>query len=92
MAKTHRDWTNNRRAPETVIVKIENDYSDEHHSEHTVELPAPTTELDEWWEDVVFPHTGDGHGIDFDGGSCYTATVIDGDRKALVGATHEWID
>jgi hypothetical protein len=78
----------------TVVVKIENDYSDGHHSEHTVEVPAPAErqgELDEWWEDVVYQHTGDGHGIDFDGGSCYTATIVAG-PPVLLGETTEWID
>lgn len=95
----------------SVIVKIENDYSDGHHSEHTVELDSPScyghrdihsgetfhcdgtsdNELADWWEEVVYPHTGDGHGADNDVGSCYTATIIHGPAR-LLGETTEWID
>jgi len=80
----------------TVVVKIENDYSDGHHSEREVEVPAPETQdgrgdLREWWADIVYQHTGDGHGIDFDGGSCYTATIVAG-PPALLGETYEWVD
>jgi hypothetical protein len=46
----------------------------------------------DWWEEVVWPHTGDGHGIDCDLGSCYVATIITADDPNLVGATYEWID
>ena len=48
--------------------------------------------LDDWWEEVVFPETGDGHGIDFDGGSCYTATILQSDVPGLAGETYEWVD
>ena len=74
-----------------VVVKIENDYEDGHHSESTHSLPAPSGDLDEWWEEVVYPNTGDGHGIDFDGGSCYTAEIISGPTEVL-GESTEWID
>lgn len=79
-----------------VKVKITNDYSDGHHSETEVDIDAPDSlrahDLDDWFQDRVFPHTGDGHGIDFDGGSCYTATIIDARNPVLVGAEHEWVD
>jgi hypothetical protein len=76
-----------------VTVLLENTYSDGHHSERTVELEAPTGDLDEWWEDIVFPETGDGHGIDADCGSCYTATVLAAPaHPELVGLSEEWID
>ena len=91
MAKTRYLNEMLRGASTTVTVKIENDYSDEHHSESTVELPAPTGDLDEWWNDVVFPHTGDGHGAEGDLGSCYTATIVAGPAR-LLGETTEWID
>jgi len=75
-----------------VRVKIENAYSDGHESE-TVELvsapPDDPEMLDAWFSDEVYQFTGDGHGIDFDGGSCYTATVLDG---KWAGHTYEWID
>jgi hypothetical protein len=74
-----------------ITVKIENAYSDGHESKHEVLVEPPTGALDEWFEDVVFPHTGDGHGIG-GGGSCYVATIIACDDAALLGETYEWID
>jgi hypothetical protein len=79
----------------TVIVKIENTYEDGHESELEVELDAPEgrseEELEQWWEDVVFPHTGDGHGIDEPKlGAWYEATIIRADDESLVGLSREW--
>lgn len=74
-------------------VLIENSYSDGHESSRTVELPDPNgrLSLDEWWEDVVWPETGDGHGIDNDIASVYTATITEAPEHAdLVGLTREW--
>ena len=92
MAKTrflNEMLANTRRY--TVVVKIENDYEDGHHSESIHALPAPSGDLDEWWEEVVYPNTGDGHGVGFDGGSCYTAEIISGPTEVL-GKSTEWID
>jgi len=82
-----------------VAVKITNDYSDGHHSESTAELDAPTAEylaadpeLASWFEEVVFEHTGDGHGTSPDLGSCYTAKIVEADDASLVGLEYEWID
>ena len=74
-----------------VTVKIENTYSDGRHSEGIVGVVAPSADLDDWWNDIVFPHTGDGHGED-GLGSCYTATVIAADEAELIGKSYEWID
>lgn len=74
----------------SVAVRIENDYEDGHHSERTVHLPAPEGELEDWWEETVFDHTGDGHGIGNKLGSCYTATIVAASDEALVGESHEW--
>jgi hypothetical protein len=78
-----------------VTVRITNDYSDGHASNHTVALDAPTAvsdeELDEWFEDVVFPETGDGHGTDEDLGYCYTARIVAADDESLIGACFEWV-
>lgn len=77
----------------TVIVHIENDYEDGYRSESDVELPAPGADVEAWWEDVVFPHTGDGHGVNPGGrtlDACYTATVIAGEPDH-VGLSNEWI-
>ena len=49
------------------------------------------TGLDDWWEEVVFPHTGDGHGADHpELGTFYTATVQRSDVRGLAGQTREW--
>lgn len=71
----------------SVQVKIENDYSDGHHSESVVEVEAPGANFEDWANRVVHQHTGDGHGLDRSLGSCYTATVLDGS-----GRTYEWTD
>lgn len=81
-----------------ITVKIENDYSDGHHSERAVVLPEPSADrlipagCDEWFESVVFPETGDGHGTDGTLGSCYTATITHAADAKLVGKSYEWID
>jgi len=77
----------------STTVRIQNTYSDGHSSERTVELVDPDVDLgslDDWFEDVVFPETGDGHhGAD---GSCYTATIVTTPDVELVGKTYEWSD
>ena len=75
-----------------VTVRIENTYSDGHESMREAMLPAPNGALDEWWQEVAFPETGDGHGIEGRLGSCYTATIIKADNPALVGLSEEWTD
>jgi hypothetical protein len=78
-----------------ITVKIENAYSDGHESTHEAIVPPPTdhADLEDWWQEVVFPHTGDGHGIVASHeGSCYTATIIATDDPDLLGQSHEWID
>jgi hypothetical protein len=83
-----------------VLVRIDNVYSDGHSSSKrfvvTAPNPVPTiADLDAWFEDKVFQHTGDGHGADNpDLGSCYTATILGatGDLKRFCGTQHEWVD
>lgn len=73
-----------------VTVRIENYYPDGHESTFLLEVPGPTSaDVEEWWWEVVFPYTGDGHGI---GGmdAVYVATVTDADAGDLVGQTREW--
>lgn len=72
----------------TVIVRIENDYEDGYRSERDVELPAPTADVEAWFDDVVWPLTGDGHGANLN--ACYTATIIAADA-ALLGLSMEWV-
>lgn len=45
-------------------------------------------ELDEWWEEVVFPLTGDGFGESED--ALYEASVIDSDIPELIGESYDW--
>lgn len=74
-----------------VTVRIENAYSDGHESTHDVVVEAPDGDLDDWFDRVVYPHTGDGHGARYSSlGSCYTATIVAADNAALVGAECEW--
>ncbi|MDP9903148.1 DUF3846 domain-containing protein [Arthrobacter bambusae] len=76
-------------------VRIENTYSDGHESTTEVWLEPPAgnsaKELEDWWQDEVFGHTGDGHGTDGSLGSLLTATVISGPTH-LAGQTFEWSD
>jgi len=75
-----------------VTVRIHNAYSDGHESTHEVEVAVPAGPLEEWWEDEVWPETGDGHGADNeDLGTCYTATIILAEDLRLLGANHEWV-
>lgn len=87
----------------SVTVRIENTYSDGHTSTATVDVEPPddttvNADLDDWWSETVFEHTGDGHSADSELGSCYTATVIGvqhqhGNNLAwLMGESFEWID
>lgn len=73
-----------------VTVRIDNAYSDGYESSslHELEVPAGA-ELEEWWEEVVWPLTGDGHGAGVKLGTCYTATIVAGDPE-LVGESQEW--
>lgn len=81
-----------------VTVKIENAYSDGHESEREVEIEGPAefyaNDLEEWFMEVVYEHTGDGHGDGSHGklGSCYVATILKADDLALVGKNFEWAD
>jgi len=78
-----------------VTVRIENWYEDGHESKYEVlvDPPAALDEdgLDAWWNDVVFKHTGDGHGIN-GMHSVYTATVLACDDPELLGESTEWVD
>jgi hypothetical protein len=80
-----------------VTIEVENAYSDGHESKHEVVVDAPSSLEPEavtaWFEDVVWQHTGDGHGEDSSLGSCYRATVKSAGRgcEALVGEWYEWV-
>lgn len=76
---------------ETVLVKIENTYADGHESTVRIRLAAPEAldedSIDEWWNNDVFAHTGDGHSETMD--ASYEAKVLEG-PESLVGTTYEW--
>lgn len=80
-----------------ITVKIENAYSDGWESKSEVVVDAPDDlgwmgGLEDWFQDAVYPHTGDGHGADNDLGSVYVATIIAADEPGLVGVKYEWSD
>ena len=77
---------------ETVTVSIQNHYEDGHSSEHEITAPAPAdrTEaaLEEWFEEHVWPHTGDGHSTTMN--AVYSASITRACSTELIGITHEW--
>lgn len=81
--------------PATVLVKIENSYSDGHESTSEHRLAAPNAQpgeeaLDEWWDEKVFNLTGDGHGAKNPGlNSLHTAVIIEG-PAALLEESYDW--
>lgn len=76
----------------TVIVRIENTYEDGHESTLEVEVgdPPNVDDLEDWWEDQVWEHTGDGHALGSGMGAWYEATIIEADDASLVGLSMEW--
>lgn len=72
----------------TVKLLITNTYADrENTSRVEVADPVDVRDLEDWWEDVVFPETGDGRG----GDACYEAEVLECDEfPELVGLKNEW--
>lgn len=83
----------------TVTLRIENTYEDGHESSFEVDVAEPEDvddgeggdQMKAWWEDVVFPHTGDGHGEEHSNlGVLYEATITRADDTSLCGLTMEW--
>lgn len=75
-----------------VLVRIDNNYEDGHKSTatQTVRPPVVGESVEDWWENAVFPFTGDGHGMRNPKlGSLHEATVTKG-PDWLVGQTKEW--
>lgn len=70
------DYIPSRRTHSQVGVKFKNTYADGHECEALIVLPAPAEgeSLEDWWDEVVQPETGCGHGIELDG--YYEATVV----------------
>jgi len=57
-------------------------------SSREVQAPGPVGVLGDWWEEAVWPLTGDGSGEDLDAN--YTATIIACAHPGLLGKTYEW--
>jgi hypothetical protein len=76
----------------TVTVRIENVYSCGRVSSSEEQVSAPTGDLDRWWENVIYPLTGDGHPCGSGEDAVYEATIVKSpdDRPELVGQSHEW--
>lgn len=72
-----------------TTVRITNTYADR-ESVDIWQVPSPADTSSEtvadWWDDVVFPLTGDGRG----GYAVSEATVESSDLPELVGQTTEW--
>jgi hypothetical protein len=84
---------------DVVQVSITSTYEDGHESEVEVWVPAPeggTMPTEDWWQDEVFEHTGDGHGAENPGlGSFYEATIIrvsDPNDTTMCGLSYDWSD
>lgn len=77
-----------------VLVSITNTYEDGHESESEVWVTAPPNETmpsEEWWEKVVFPHTGDGHGENLR--AVHEATIMrvsDPNDTTMCGLSNTW--
>lgn len=78
----------------TAKIRVENYYSDGHHSVRQTKVAEPVnltkSGLETWWDEVVVLETGDGHGVDPDLGYGYVATVLDSAHPALIGKSREW--
>lgn len=76
----------------TVTVRIEDTYEDGHSAIHEHEVEAPEDDdLEDWWDEEVFEHTGDGHGAKHPKlGSLHEARIIRADDPTLVGKEMEW--
>jgi hypothetical protein len=73
-----------------VTVRIENAYECGRESSETIDLPNPTGPLEDWWEEVIFPCTGDGHPCGSKERCHSEATILAADDPVLVGQTMGW--
>ena len=77
----------------TVTVELSNTYADGHTSTRLITLPAPHDDIpqgdiEQWWEDVVWPETGDGH----QGDAHYSARIVRADHEpGLLTLSREWV-
>lgn len=70
-------------------VTLTNVYADRSNfTVETVDSPTDITDLEDWWEDEVFPLTGDGNGQSEY--AIYEAVVTQSDIPELVGKRYGW--
>lgn len=72
-------------------IRLDNTYACGRESSTVVEVDEPAWLVEEWWDDVVAPLTGDGHEpCASREHALYEATVVAADDPALLGCTHTW--
>lgn len=77
-------------------IKVENTYSDGHEStiEYIIDDAIVDDAIDDedldFFDELLYTFTGDGHGVDKDLGYYGTVTVIESIWPELVGYTREW--
>jgi hypothetical protein len=78
----------------TTRIKVENTYEDGHEStfEYDVEDTDGYGDIEDWWDEVAFEHTGDGHGTGDNSklGCFYEVTIIQSPHPEEVGLKREW--
>lgn len=80
-----------RSSSAVVRVTIRNFYADGHSSSKIVDLEPPGQDIDEWFDEVVWPHTGDGHGDEHPKlGFRYEVEIGDAADSALIGLCRQW--
>lgn len=75
------------------MVQIENTYACGRTSEAVIAVrgPVPGEPLDEWWDGIVSPHTGDGHDCGSSEHALYVATIVAADDpELLAGDSRTW--
>lgn len=74
----------------TVDVRIEGTYENGHEYARTVTVGAPTSDLDDWWVDVVFPYTGSDTPETMDLNGVHTCTITRSTDPRLLGLEYEF--
>jgi hypothetical protein len=77
----------------SATVEIVNSYACGRESRNVVSVrnPVPGESAEDWWEDAVYPCTGDGHDCGEREDAIYTATIVHIDDPYLsAGDSEEW--
>ena len=75
-------------SPGSVTVLIESSYACGHTCARVLALPAPAGPLSDWWDESVWPETGDGRHPST--AASYAATVVASTDPAFVGHRRVW--